>query len=58
MDYFTKLILHISPDSKWSNLETPNKNKLEIIHDIWCPGKKAKIKKQYQINKNVFYMSI
>ena len=44
MDYFTKLILHISPDSKWSNLETPNKNKLEIIHDIWCPDKKAKTK--------------
>lgn len=41
MNYFTGLNKRISPDFKWPNNEIPNRNKLDLIHDLECPGKKS-----------------
>jgi hypothetical protein len=49
MDYFTIKIPHISPDFKWPNLETPTKTKLEIIHDMCCPGIKSRNKRTCEL---------
>ena len=49
MDYFSVLNPHISPDFKWPDLKTPDKSKLEIIHDDFCPGKESENKKACEI---------
>jgi hypothetical protein len=45
--YFTGLNRMISPDFKCLNKEIPNKNKLDLIHDLQCPGKKNEWKKEF-----------
>jgi hypothetical protein len=40
MNYFSRLISHILPDYKWPNLENPDKSKLVIIHNMFCPSQK------------------